>query len=54
VSIRWGDQWRQISIGDERSKLGSGLRRHPIHPSKPAGSELHTNGWLFAGIKRTS
>jgi hypothetical protein len=39
VSIRWGDQWRQISIGDGRSKLGSGLRRHPIHPSKPAGSD---------------
>ena len=47
--IRWGDQWRQMSIGDGRSRLGSVAGRHPIYPSKPVGSELRMNGWLLPG-----
>src|SRR5262245_25577076 len=39
-----GDQWRQISIGNERSKLSSAPRRQPTHPSNTAGSFLYNDG----------
>jgi hypothetical protein len=42
--FHWGNQWRQISIGNEHSKLSSAPRRQPNHPSNTAGSYLYNNG----------